>query len=97
MVMVLDSENRMLTILKSHDYHIIKERLLPIIFHEYLHDDVWNALAELSYFYRLLCAKEIRKETVEKLEKEILVLVCKLIISITKFFITRTIFTSVYA
>lgn len=32
MVMVLDSENRMLTILKSHDYHIIKERLLPIIF-----------------------------------------------------------------
>jgi hypothetical protein len=35
-------------------------------------------LAELSYFYRKLCAKEIKKEMMEKLEKEILVLLCKL-------------------
>jgi len=33
---------------------------------------------ELSYFYRQLCAKEIRKDMMEKLEKEIPVLVCKL-------------------
>jgi hypothetical protein len=25
----------------------------------YLDDDVWRALAELSHFYRQLCAKEI--------------------------------------
>jgi hypothetical protein len=35
-------------------------------------------LAELSYFYRQLCAKEIKKEMMKKLEKEILVLLCKL-------------------
>jgi hypothetical protein len=63
---------------KSHDYHIFMERLLPVIFHGYLNDDVWNALAELSHFYRQLCAKEIKKEMMEKLEKEILMLIYKL-------------------
>jgi hypothetical protein len=36
--------------LKSDDYHIFMERLLPIIFCGYLNDDVWTALAELSHF-----------------------------------------------
>jgi hypothetical protein len=47
--------------LKSHDYHIIIERLLPVMLHGYLDDDIWEVLAELSYFYRQLCAKEIKK------------------------------------
>jgi hypothetical protein len=33
---------------------------------------------ELCYFYRQLCAKEITVEMMTKLEKEILVLLCKL-------------------
>jgi hypothetical protein len=37
---------------KSHDYHIFMERLLPVIFRGYLNDDVWTTLAELSHFYR---------------------------------------------
>jgi len=28
--------------LKSHDYHIIMERLLPVMFRGYLKDDVWG-------------------------------------------------------
>jgi hypothetical protein len=47
--------------LKSHDYHIIMERLLSIMLRGYLDNDIWEALAELSYFYRQLCAKEIKK------------------------------------
>jgi hypothetical protein len=35
-------------------------------------------LAELSYFYRQLYAKEIKKEIIEKLEKKIPMLLCKL-------------------
>jgi hypothetical protein len=45
--------------LKSHDYHIIMERLLSIMFWDYFDDVIWTVLAELSYFYRQLCAKEI--------------------------------------
>jgi hypothetical protein len=54
------------------------ERLLLVMFHGYLDDDVWMALAELSHFYGQLCAKEIKKDMMEKLEEEIPVLLCKL-------------------
>jgi hypothetical protein len=64
--------------LKSHDYHIIMERLLPVMFRDYFDDAVWMVLAELSYFYIQLCAKEIVVEMMQKLEKEIPVLLCKM-------------------
>jgi hypothetical protein len=38
--------------LKSHGCHIIMERLLLVILRGYLDDDIWEVLAELSYFYR---------------------------------------------
>jgi hypothetical protein len=63
---------------KSHDYHIVMERLLPVMFRGYLDDDVWMVLAKLRHSYRQLCAKEIKKDIMEKLEEEILVLLCKL-------------------
>jgi hypothetical protein len=46
---------------KSHDYHIFMERLFPVIFHEYLDDDVWKALAELSHFIDHYVLKKLRK------------------------------------
>jgi hypothetical protein len=64
--------------LKSHDYHIIMERLMSVMFQGYFDDAMWMVLAELSYFYRQLCAKEIMVEMMEKLEKEIPVLICKM-------------------
>jgi hypothetical protein len=33
--------------LKSHDYHIIMERLMPVMFRGYLDDAVWKVLAKL--------------------------------------------------
>jgi hypothetical protein len=68
----------MLIGVKSHDCHVIIEWLLLNMLCGYVHKDVWKTLAELSYFYRQLCAKEIKKEMMEKLEKEILVLLCML-------------------
>jgi hypothetical protein len=38
--------------LKSHDYHVIMEWLLPNMLCGYVHKDVWKMLDELSYFYR---------------------------------------------
>jgi hypothetical protein len=45
-------ESGKLSGVKSHDYHLFMERLIPIMFHGYLNDNVWKALAELSQFYR---------------------------------------------
>jgi hypothetical protein len=67
-----------LTGLKSHDFHILMERIIPIMFRGYMPDAMWQAITELSYFYRQICAKEISKNIMEKLEKEIPVLLCKL-------------------
>ena len=54
------------------------ERLLPVAFRGFLPENVWLALAELSYFYRQLCARQISKNTVLALEQNIAVLICKL-------------------
>jgi hypothetical protein len=59
--------------LKSHDYHIIMKRLMPIMFRGYFDDAMWMVLVELSYFYRQLCATI---EMMQKLENEISVLLC---------------------
>jgi hypothetical protein len=64
--------------LKSHDFHILMERIIPIMFRGYMPDAMWQAIAELSYFYRQIYAKEISKHMMEKLDKEIPVLLCKL-------------------
>jgi hypothetical protein len=39
-------------VLNIHDYHIIMEKLLPVMLHGYLDDDICEVLSELSYFYR---------------------------------------------
>jgi hypothetical protein len=56
---------------KSHYYYIILERLILVMFHGYFNDYVWKALDELNYFDRQLYTKEIKKNMIEKLEKEI--------------------------
>jgi hypothetical protein len=55
--------------MKSHDYHIWIERLLPAMTRGYVPDHVWRVLAELSFFFRQLCAKELSREVIDDLEK----------------------------
>jgi hypothetical protein len=38
--------------LKSHDYHIIIERLMPVMFCGYFNVDLFKIFVEFSYFYR---------------------------------------------
>ena len=64
--------------MKSHDYHIWLERLLPVMVRGYVPDHVWQVLAELSYFFHQLCAKELSQAVVADMEKMAHVLLCKL-------------------
>jgi hypothetical protein len=64
--------------LKSHDYHIIIERLMSVMFRGYFNADLWKICTELSYFYRHICAKQVSKAMMQKLEKKIAVLICKM-------------------
>jgi hypothetical protein len=49
-----------------------------VMFHDYFATDLWKIFAELSYFYRQICANQVSKAMMQKLEKEIMVLVCKM-------------------
>jgi hypothetical protein len=63
--------------MKSHDYHIFIERLMPVMFRAYFKPDLWKMFAKLSYFYRQICAKQVSKAMMQSLEKGIEVHVCK--------------------
>jgi hypothetical protein len=45
--------------MKSHNCHVFMERLLPITLREFLPETIWNALTELSLFYRDLCSPKL--------------------------------------
>jgi hypothetical protein len=51
---------------------------MSVMFRGYFNIDLWKIFIELSYFYRQICAKQVSKAMMQKLEKEILVLVCKM-------------------
>jgi hypothetical protein len=55
--------------MKSHDFHIWIERILPAMVRGYVPEYVWLALSELSYFFRQLCAKELSRTMVADLER----------------------------
>ena len=64
--------------MKSHDCHVFMQRLIPLAFHDMLPKPVWGALAELSLFFREICATKIRTSTMENAELSIIETVCKL-------------------
>jgi hypothetical protein len=55
--------------MKSHDYHIWIEQILPSMVRGYVPEHVWPVLAKLSYFFRQLCTKELFKTVITELEK----------------------------
>ena len=64
--------------LKSHDYHIWLERLLPVMVRGFIPEADWKVLAELSYFFRVLYTKEVSPTVIEDMEKVAPELICKL-------------------
>jgi hypothetical protein len=64
--------------MKSHDFHIWIERILPTMVRGYVHEHVWLALTEMSYFFRQLCAKELSRIVIADLERLTPMLLCKL-------------------
>jgi hypothetical protein len=64
--------------LKSHDCHVLLDRLIPIAFRDLLPDRIWGPLTELSEFFRALTSSSLRVDDMAQLEKSIVVTLCKL-------------------
>ncbi len=64
--------------MKSHDCHVFMQRLIPIAFRELLPAKVWEALTEVSLFFRSLTSPKISAANMWRLNEEIAVVLCKL-------------------
>ncbi|KAL0559314.1 hypothetical protein IC582_003922 [Cucumis melo] len=64
--------------LKTHDCHVLLHRLLPIGVRAYLPKNVSIAVTELCGFFRDLCAKTMRISDLNRLQSDIIVILCKL-------------------
>ena len=53
--------------LKSHDYHVILQKLLPLVVREILPGDVVDGIIELSRFFNAICSKELEKTELDRL------------------------------
>ncbi|XP_012830522.1 PREDICTED: uncharacterized protein LOC105951618 isoform X2 [Erythranthe guttata] len=67
-----------ITGLKSHDCHVLLQRLLPVGLRGYLHKDVLDPVTELASFFRQLCSRKLNLNVLDNLEKRIPVILCKL-------------------
>ncbi|XP_031273920.1 uncharacterized protein LOC116132409 [Pistacia vera] len=63
--------------LRSHDSHILLEKILPMAIRGVVPNNVYDAITELSIF-RELCSKVLKKEALERLESQIVITLCKL-------------------
>ena len=55
--------------LKSHDWHIWLEWVMPVMLRGYILEAEWEVLAEVSYFFYVVCAKELSPVVIEDMEK----------------------------
>ncbi|CAM8951041.1 unnamed protein product [Rhodiola kirilowii] len=64
--------------LKTHDCHVMMQRLLPIFIRPYLLYHVVEPLIELSRWFQKLCCREMRKDDIFKMKDDIVLILCKL-------------------
>ena len=57
--------------LKTHYCHVMLQRVLPVVIRPYLGSHVANALVELSRFFQMICARELKKSDVRQMQSDI--------------------------
>nr|XP_051197060.1 uncharacterized protein LOC127310421 [Lolium perenne] len=57
--------------LKTHDYHILLQRILPAGLRGTIHEDIYEAVAELGNFFRESVLQNTEERRSDRLEKEI--------------------------
>ena len=64
--------------MKSHDFHVMMKHLLSMVMRGYLDGDGQTAMIELGVFFRELCCRKLKINLLERLEKDIVLILCKL-------------------
>jgi len=63
---------------KSHECHVFMQTIIPLAFRDLLLKGIWNALTEISHFFRDICSSKLNVDHIERLEMNIIEKICKL-------------------
>ena len=74
----VNAKNGRLSGLKSHNCHVLLQRILPIGLREFAHKDISIILFELDNFFQDLCSRTLKRSELEKLKECIVLILCKL-------------------
>jgi hypothetical protein len=75
---LVNTEECRLYEMKSHDCHVFIQILIPLAFHDLLPNRIWDALMEISHFFRDICSSKLNVDHSERLETNIIEIICKL-------------------
>ena len=64
--------------LKSHDCHTLMQQLLPLAIRNCLPKNIRNAIIRLCFFFNSLCTMVIKPDTLQLLQKELVITLCLL-------------------
>jgi hypothetical protein len=64
--------------LKTHDYHILLQRILPSGLRGLVCKEVYEVIVELGQFFRQLCLKNLKVDALHQMKKDIVIILCKL-------------------
>ena len=74
----VNTQDGKITGLKSHDCHMLLQRLLPVGLRPYLKDKVLSSIYEISWFFHQLCARTLSIKDLDALQEGIVYTLCKL-------------------
>ena len=74
----VNSEEGKIFGLKTHDCHILLQRLIPVGIRPYLKNDVVKIIVRLSNFFQQICARTLYVKDLDALQEEIVLILCKL-------------------
>lgn len=64
--------------MKSHNCHVSLQKLMPIVVSDLLPKSIGDTIIELCNFFKDLCSTSLKKDDLEKMEKDIMKILCKL-------------------
>ena len=64
--------------MKSHDCHVFMQTLIPLAFCDLLPKGIWDALTEISHFFKDICSIKLNVDHIERLGTNIVETLCKL-------------------
>ena len=74
---ITDNDSK-ITGLKSHDCHVLMQRLLPVGIRPFLNRQISATIIELCNFFQQICSRTLRVEDIEKAEEHIVLVLSKL-------------------